>query len=391
MLFFLNSLAFSDLGKYCQAPRKSFSFPDDKKLLHVSVLIRHGHRTPEKPQLPMSARGHWECDDANAPAPRSEGGPSKFYRYYDQILDPEMIDYPPSCRAGDLTIVGQQMHIDLGAAYRKFLVDEKHFLPQKMDPALFDFYTSPIERTFRSAESFIDGLYPPLSDNEVLTIISGTAAAAPLNPSETNCEQMKVERDAFLASDDYKNLVTGIWPDIKDATQQYFHVMEPTVDGVHLICGWAVAFNCSVGSQVPVFMDDKFMNACRKENRYSQWGLFAYLSNHSVAGAPIYRHILKVAEDGMKSGKKFALQSAHDTTLAAFLTYLGVPQEDVTPYASHVAITFWEDNSQNKYIKISLNGNDLIMPGFEGSPYVEYSQFRAKYNQFQDFCPEIAV
>lgn len=388
MFCFLQILAKSDLNEWCQAPRNRFSYLDGMELLQVSVIIRHGHRTPEHPLLPWTARGHWTCEDPNSPSPRTEAAPSKYYRYYEQILDPKTADYPPNCHAGDLTVVGQMMHIDLGAEYRKFLVDEKKFLPVKMDPSLFAFYTSNVERTFRSAEAFIDGLYPPQSDNEVLVIQSGTALATPLNPFES-CKQLKQEKDAFYDSQEYKQLVNDIWPDVKDGAA-YFKISEPTVANVHLMCGWAVAFNCSVGSQPPIFMDDKFMAACRRENQMSQWGLMKYTTNQSVAGAAIYRHVIKSAEDGLAQGKKFILQSAHDTTLAALLTYLGVPQERVTPYASHVAMTLWKGNGK-KYIKFTLNGNDLIIPGFDNLPYVEYEAFRAKYDQFKDFCPEIVV
>ena len=217
MLSFLFSSIAIDLGYYCQAPDRTPPKLDNYTLKHMTLLLRHGHRTPSHPQLPLQSRGRWECDNDDAPAPRMEAAPSGYYRYYKQVLDETLIDYPPSCRPGDLTVVGQQMHVQLGGKYRKYLVDDLKFLPEKMKPSLFKFYTSPVERTFRSAESFISGFYPPLSDNEVISIIQGTTNSNPINAE--SCPEFVSTRLEFHSSQIYTDFVDSIWPDVKEAAE----------------------------------------------------------------------------------------------------------------------------------------------------------------------------
>ena len=200
---FLHFLIFVQGASYdfCVAPAKNAAPVLGMKLYHSLVTFRHGHRSPIFVYLPQANRGYWTCDGAGAAAPRIESAPSTKYRYYEQTLDPITAEFPPSCRPGDLTVDGMQQHVSLGAQYRKYLVNELQFLPEKMEPSLFAFYSSPIERCFRSAESFINGLYPPLSTNEVLTITSSSEHLSPLFVTSAMCADFKEMATNFKTSE----------------------------------------------------------------------------------------------------------------------------------------------------------------------------------------------
>ena len=363
---------------------------DKYTLRHITVITRHGHRSPINPLLPINTRGRWDCDDTEAMASRMEAAPSKYYRYYQQNLAVDAIEYPPSCRAGDLTTLGMKMHYDLGAQYRKYLVDDLGFLPSNMKPNMFEFYSSPVERSFRSAESFISGLYPPKSDNEVLTITTGATESNPLDPQM--CKEFADAKAEYMKSEQYAQFIEEIWPKLEDAAS--YLGLEKSVENAHLICGWAVAFNCSVGSNAPAFINDEFMNACRRDTWMTQYGLFNYTADHAVLASPVLREALRIINNALKSNdKKFALLSAHDTTLGAILTLFGVFKDVVPQYASHLAmeILLDKENNNEKYVRFTYNGEELSIPLFDNQSIIKFDDFCKKLEPLIQHCQDIPV
>ena len=386
--FFISLI--SSLGFYCQAPNDTPRILNDGyHLRHITILTRHGHRAPIDVLVPPQGNGRWDCDEDESLAPRMEAAPRSFYRYYHQIFDENMIQYPPSCRAGDLTTVGMKMHQELGSKYRKYLVDDLKFLPEKMKPSYFSFYSSPVERTFRSAESFIAGLYPPLSDNEVLQITMGTAASNPIN-AET-CKEFVDQKAEYQKSDIYTNFINSIWPDLQEAAE-YFQ-LEKSNENAHTICEWAVAFNCSVGSVGPTWMTDNFMKACRRDTWMSQYGLYNYTTNHSVLASAPMRQVLANMENAiLDDRKKFSLLSAHDTTLGSILVLLdNFEEREVVPqYASHIACELFYNDNQEKFIRFTFNGIELTIPHF-GESMIPYDEFVKYITPYLDHCQDYPV
>ena len=391
MLFSLFFSFISSLDYYCQAPNDTPRVLNDSySLKHITIVTRHGHRAPIDVLVPPEGNGRWECDEDNGLASRSEAAPRNFYRYYHQILDENMIEYPPSCRPGDLTVVGMRMHEELGGKYRKYLVNDLKFLPEKMKPSLFKFYSSPVERTFRSAEGFISGLYPPQSDNEVLQITMGTLASNPINAE--SCQEFVDQKAEFEVSETYTNFVDSIWPTIQEAAE-YFG-MEKTNDNAHTICGWAVAYNCSVGSIGPSWMTDEFMAACRRDTWMMQYGVYNYTTNHSVlAAAPMRQIIANMNNAIMNQDRKFSLLSAHDTTVASILVLLDCFEDrDVVPqYASHLACELFERNEDGKkFIRFTFNGIELTLPHF-GESLVPFDDFVTYITPYLDHCNDFVT
>ena len=378
------------LKEICQAPLKKPIPINNKQLLHQILLIRHGHRTPSNIFLPVENRGYWTCDGAGAPAPRQESAPNNRYRYYEQILDPLTAEFPPSCRPGDLTIEGMQQHIELGSLYRDYLVNDLKFLPEKMNPLYFNFISSPLERTFRSAESFINGFYPPLSSNEVLSITCSSEHLSPLYVSSNSCLDFKEMSNNFSKSEEYLNQYQEFWNQISNIGE--ILGLNYSISNTHLICGWLVALNCTEGSRFPNFITLKNLETCRKEISFSQYDLYLSGKNNGIAGSATMRLILNIIDNALLNinEKKFTLLSSHDTTLSSILVMLGLKFEYVPPYASHLAIEFWKDLNEKVFIRFIYNGDVLNVPNFNDS-LIPFDSFRSFIDPKTKFCQEIPI
>lgn len=109
-------------------------------------------------------------------------------RRFKQILDPRLVEFRPNCRAGDLLLQGMEQHHELGQLYHNYFYDKtKLFVgsPRKSEVFL---RASDFERTFRSAQSFLDGLFPPENPGEVLVINHGTVESEILRPGTSLCK-----------------------------------------------------------------------------------------------------------------------------------------------------------------------------------------------------------
>lgn len=108
MLFAFSSFVASTIDE-CVAPRE-YSILDvpgkNYTLKYVSVLTRHGARSPLDPFLERQQRGIWRCDSEDAQAAHMESNPVVKPRRVKTILDNRFAEYPPNCKLGDLIIDG---------------------------------------------------------------------------------------------------------------------------------------------------------------------------------------------------------------------------------------------------------------------------------------------
>lgn len=104
-------------------------------------------------------------------------------------------EFPPSCEMGDLTASGAHELEQLGAAYRRYLVDS-HFpflAAGYIDPSELFVRVTSSRSTFQSAVSFFRGLYPPAMPDEVLQIMVGSPERDILRPASlfAKCQEFR--------------------------------------------------------------------------------------------------------------------------------------------------------------------------------------------------------
>lgn len=388
--FFTLCLFTTSLDPKCYAPVNLPDPIENMTLSYVQVMTRHGMRTPIE-ILPndRDQRGIWNCNPPNHLASRTSTSPSLHYRLVHHRVDERMIAYPPTCGNGDLTVEGMMMHYNIGSLYRRYLVDKLGFLPKKFDPRYFRFISSPVDRCFRSAESFIYGLYEPEDPNEVITIQTGSAAVSSLVVPGENCQEAIDYTNEFRHGPIYEEYMNKTYPILKDALN--FFKLPKTYEGYDQLCSWVISFTCNEDPQtrVPSIINDTIIDQCYRVNAFNQYGMFSQAKSPGLFVSTAYRQAMKIADQAManSNGQKFALLSAHDTTVAAYMTLLGKPDDKrPPPYASHLAMEIWRDDSGERYVRYIFNGDPVPLAGFDNQTLVRFDNFRHYIAPFADYC-----
>jgi acid phosphatase len=368
----------------CEAPRVFASPVPNNTLVYLQVLFRHGMRTPTVVFLNRSDRGAWTCNALGLVAAHTVSAPARRYRLYHRHFDPRYVEFPPSCRAGDLTAEGMTQHLDLGRAYRQNYFS---FLPELLHPDHFTFVTSPVDRCIRSAEAFLLGLYPSESPNEVLYLQTGTETTSDLMVQGTACPEIDAANQAFQNGAIVQQFMNDTWPIMKPA----FDILglSKNYSSYAQFASWAVAFNCSETAEGPPWLTDEVMNVSQRMSALTQYGTFAN-ATRGLYASYLLRHILRDADTqlGSATGKKMAIFSAHDTSLAAALVALGFTEDHIPFYASHLAFEYWRSDDGLIKIRVVFNGKPVLIDPFM-EEVVPFDDFRTVVQPFLAHCPDV--
>ena len=387
MLFLVLSFSIS-LDPRCQADVKTAQPVAGMNLTYVQVMTRHGMRTPiEKFPSDRSLRGEWNCNPVGHLGSRTSTSPNGHYRLVHHAIDERFVPYPPTCGNGHLTVEGMEQHLSNGRQYRQHYIDDLDFLPKKFDPSLFTFVSSPVDRCFRSAESFIFGLYPPIDPNEVIDIQTGSDAVSSLVVPGENCEEAEDFIDKFRHGPKYEEFINRTYDDLKDGLN-YFKLPK-SFEGYDQLCSWVISFTCNDNVQLPSFVTDKVIDKCYEVCAFNQFGTFKQAPSPGLMGSTAVRQAMEIVDNAITggNGKKFSLLSAHDTTVAAYLTLLGYTDEKrPPPYASHLAMELWKDKHDELYVRYVYNGEPVELPDFDNQTIVRFDLFRHHIASLIDYC-----
>lgn len=377
--------------EYCKAPADHPDPVPNMKLRYVQVIIRHGMRTPLYHLLDSDYVGKWECENSSSLTPRIQSGPQERYRFFHTTIRQNTLEYPPSCQSGELTIEGQEMHLDLGSSFREYYVNQLKFLPPAYDPSKIGFESSPVDRCLRSGSSFMLGLYPPLNPNEVISIETGLKAIHPLVYNADHCEAIKERKELFLQSEIVHNMLEKCKENkdlqyVLNLTQQ-----ENNYNGVNTVSEWSLAFNCSNNSP-PQWMNDEFMDLMREIGSIDQMGQNEFIgANLSASYLVNYMMELTDFDLSQHNGKIFHLLSSHDSSLASLLVFLGhkFDEPTVPRYRSHIAMEIWQNSADFElYIRFVYNGKPVKIAAFNGETLVNFHAFRLwQENATGGLCP----
>lgn len=388
--FAISSLSYENV---CVAPRKTPEPIKNMKPLYAQILTRHGARTPLTNYLPASHRGYWTCDEENSIAPRMHASQRNNYRRFKHVLDPRLVAYLPNCRPGDLLLSGMQQHKLLGEMYGDYFYEIGLFGQYPKDEEIHATCTD-IERTLRSAQSFLHGMYPPGEPNTSLTIESGNEEGAVFRPDDKFCKEIKTETQKFESSQEYLKWVDDNWPAIADFAQ----MAKLTKSGaaLTLACDYVTTALCNE-KQVPSVITKDTERMCVEVLAYNLYD--RYSKSPFLYASYTMREMLRVANQALEGNNtyKFTLNSAHDSTVAIIHQYLAGKENVrppgtyvIPPYASHLLMEIWEDDNKERYIRFAFNGEILKLPLLNNESLVKYSDFlKSDYMKINDYCKEM--
>ena len=394
MFFSLFSLTLSYDAK-CVAPLLSAESPNNMKPIYMMVMLRHGARSPMNSYTPVSHRGYWICDSDDAYAPRMHGTQISSYRRFKHILDPRLVSYLPNCREGDLLVEGMNQHHRLGEFYQNYTESIGLFndVPKAEEMAA---RCTDIERTLRSAQSFLGAFAPPQEPNEIIDITTGSEFMESLRIS-TFCEDINNLNSEIMSNESYQTWYNEKWDELINLST-YLNIQK-SESNLNLMCDWVSTHFCD-DKQLPPEVTDEMQQTCLEVLSYNLYE--KYKVNPYVFASAAMRTVLKQAKAALagETKVKFALNSAHDSTVASMVQLLkGTPgnrpddTEWIPPYASHFTMEIWENQDQEKYVRFVYNGEVIKLQLMDNQELVKWDDFlQTDYaTKVYDYCKDIII
>ncbi|HBB7078151.1 histidine phosphatase family protein [Legionella pneumophila serogroup 1] len=282
---------------------------------------------------------------------------------------------------GQLTAEGMQQEYKMGVAFRKKYIEESHLLPEHYEYGTIYVRSTDYARTLMSAQSLLMGLYPPGTGP---SIPAGTSAlphafqpvpvfSAPSNYDEVIIQQVdRQERKKLMEQYVFS---TREWQQKNNELKEKYPLWS-RLTGINIntledleTVGHTLYVHQIHNAPMP---EGLASNDIETIINSAEWAFMAQEKPQQIANVYSSKLMTNIADylnsGSMKKSKlKYVLLSAHDTTIASVLSFLGAPLEKSPPYASNVNFSLY-DNGANYYtVKITYNGNPVLIPACGGS------------------------
>lgn len=363
----------------CAAALKSPPPIEGGKLLLAQVLFRHGARSPSSNYTRVEDTGNWTCDVPDAISPRFYPAPVVRPRNYRQHFDSRLMPYPPSCREQDLLTLGMEQEYELGQTYRKYLVDDLKILPEHFNPAFVKLRSTNVDRAMRSTMSFISGMYPPQSRDEVIELQTDSNSASFLVPPDKKCKELEGFKDKYFETQEFKDYFENEFGKFKDFVLKHGIKWKPAK--VHNFVSYINMVYCT-NHIIPNDVPEGFIDASFKYLARMHFGPHDTDELRGVGASPLLREMFRMADDrlSMKNQFKFVLLGSHDTEIGAFMPVFGYKTDMAPVVRSHVLFELWEVKDQ-VLARISYNGEPIPVDFLDNQITYPYSHLRTEMNR----------
>lgn len=321
----------------------AITFAEDKLIFAVD-LIRHGDRTPIE-ILP---------------------GYEKFW--------PE--------GSGQLTAKGMQQEYSLGAKLRKRYIDETQLLPSHYQHNTIYVRSTDVERTLMSAESFLMGLYPegtgPHQRDNGAPGLPQAYQPIPVHTAPVNSDsvilakidkdkKMELYRKYVFTTPEWQAKEKSLKPDFKRWSQatgmdiNNLYAVERLADTlfIHTVHNVPIPNGLSEDDVEEIIAAGNWAFMATKRPR-----VIGQLYSHQLLKYVNKKLIKAAASEGKL---KYVLLSAHDSTIAATMSALGVPLSVPPRYSSDLNIALYERGHNDYYVKVTYNNQVISLPECNGT------------------------
>lgn len=356
-LFTVNSLSARD--EKCEAPLTFADIIPNATLLQAQFLLRHGERTPGGNHFKDFNTGEWHCDESDSIAPRLHPAPAWHPRNYYEHFDQRVTPYPPSCRPEDLTTYGMQQHFELGKSLRDHYSKLKDFMPENANPETLYARATELDRTVKSAVSFLQGMFPPTSPNEVVPLITDTPEAGILHPDDQWCKELQGLEDDFFNEPhmvEYYNNFSNKYKSVFDD-----HGMKFNIKQAKKYSSFITVASCS-GHNLPDWVTDEMKDDCQKYLSYYNYNKNNMDKYRGVGAAPLFREMFRIADQrvSMQNKYKLVLLSSHDGALLAVLSTFKFTEVYGPAVRSHLIFELWDIDGV-VWGRFVFNGKPIIL------------------------------
>ncbi|CAG9333505.1 unnamed protein product [Blepharisma stoltei] len=332
------------------------------KLIFVAEITRHGARAPLK------------VFNFHTP----------FWRNYDR---------------GQLTHKGKKQHFLLGNKIRKKYVEDLQLLNFYYNSSEIYACSSNKERTRTSAYYHMLGIYPNFSrkimqdQNSEFSYFFPNLAACNHEMLKINvlleqedhilrgydeiiCPRVEQIYQSILKSDSYKSKENELKPLFDEVSS----AVNLTINSIKSASQLGSSLSCDLfeGNILPYNLTMEHHKSLTKVQGFKKF--FVPYSNEEaqilVCSQFFKDLIIRINEAFDSRGYKYAYYSAHDTTLAGFLSCLNLVQEECPPFASSLIFEVYSEREA----KIIYNDKLLKLPDCskESCPVAEFIQILEK-------------
>ncbi|WP_133137370.1 histidine phosphatase family protein [Legionella rowbothamii] len=299
------------------------------------------------------------------------------------------LNYEWTSGLGQLTADGMQQEHNLGTEFRKKYVEQTHLLPEHYEAGTMYVRSTDYDRTLMSAQSLLMGLYPPGT---------GPNTSESALPALPHSFQPIPVFSAPYKFDDV--IVQPVSPRVHEKLmQQYVYPTKEWQQKNNELKDRYPRWSALTGMQINKLQDlgllgdtlyiHQIHHAPMPEGLSSQdvndiinacnWAFMAQerpLQVARVYSSKIMANIANYLNKGSQnqSKLKYVLLSAHDTTIASSLSFLGAPLEQAPPYASNLNFSLYESDAGSHTVRVTYNGKPVNIPACGGT-VCELEQF----------------
>ncbi|KAL2787997.1 histidine phosphatase superfamily [Aspergillus keveii] len=388
---------------YCQGRNlgATWSPLKDANMVKLQVMHRHGGRSPAM-TVPGDTTPWYQCGNPDEfvfmnPGDRLSDKRSPFMKEMTTIDGAFAYTmWEGNCDAGQLTTFGSHQLQKLGRTLRSTYVDDRKFLPKKMDPD-FKISHTYIWRTRESVENLMNGLYPldTRRAGDTLTMHVKPSAIETMITPASACPKLAKLVSAYSSSPAYAATLAP-YTAIQDKLVKAYNTTG--VSGYNTtgaLYDSASATYChGLGLKGDLTAEDiqtavipgtsAYHNLFRQNpaaEQVKRLGVGAWLAD-----------ILTSLSD---RSTKLEVYSAHDASLDMFLSVVADPDLPWPPFGSNVVIELWQKKNRQQVVRIFYEG--MVVPAhpdlgcdFSACPLDTLTKFVKKYIP-TDFKNECAV
>ncbi len=389
----LPSYCNDDPTKSTIVPLTSAQLSKVKSIKQVEVMIRHGARTPWGAE-PCWVNYDVKWNDCNvtelmlaSPTPypydsNKVAEPWLFRKIYDAF--PSELN-GENCYTGQLLSKGYDQELENGHILRKQYLENSNpslnIFPStnwtKIKEDQYFLRSDDEQRTLMSGQTVLSTLFDVYKQS-IVPWHTGDEAIDQIAPNPTACPALNGVQELSYASPDFlknnnsaeMNALTSQLDDILGAGYwTWYNVIDCFMTTV--CTGREIPANPTTGA----VLNDEIFNATIRSVEYQ----YAYNSNYNFSrfaklgmGNTVYemRTRLQAAVNNEAGAVKFALWSAHDTSVMPFLSAILVRPDGSNAwdgrwaqYASQVTIELYQAVSGGDLFRLTYNGKPLLVPG----------------------------
>mmetsp|Transcript_25575 Transcript_25575/g.33295 ORF Transcript_25575/g.33295 Transcript_25575/m.33295 type:complete len:426 (+) Transcript_25575:98-1375(+) len=367
-------------GFFCGTHTLGESEKDEPKLLHATVLFRHGARTPVFIDIPGLEEMDWNIctEKMNNDLPRVEvrdiitgGKRPPFTKSMQNQINFTLTGGGGTCHAGQLSDLGIEQTTQLGKKLRELYGDSLGD-----DVSKVTVRTTNVPRCVTSARGVMKGLFP--NNQEALPMYTMFMKNEYATPRIRTCSRLadlwKAASMSWARSPetDGPRVLTEIQKVLTKEEMRSFNLHEGNFIPLRdmMVALDAHGLKQPYPELVPLLDRIDRLGGLQLGSLLKGGGGWANeLETSKLAIGKLLGEVLdRLGEHASHPGPPtLYLVSAHDTTLVPMLSALSLYDGNWPPYASYISFELWEETDERgapmHTVRVLFNGRRLPLPG----------------------------